>query len=266
MRSSPRRISPGTSATGAWPFCSAPAQQHSWPPSSPSRSSASSPTASSRSRRSRRRHAVHRLRELRRSVRLGGVPDACMRTIIYTLIVVIVGAHRSASRSRSSSAPSGVGRSVFRTIFMYPLHDRPHRSGPAMAVPAHRRLRHRQRAALPYGILQSPDQIHWLSDPNIALFSVALAGCLVAHVVHHARVLRGPAEHPVRRDRGRPHRRRELPAAPLQHDHPIAAARNRRRPDRTRHRRRRGLRHHPHPTNCGRRDHDPLRPASSTAR
>ena len=76
---------------------------------------------------------------------------------------------------RCCSPASASGPQVFRTIFLYPLMIAPDRRRPAVAVPADRQLRHRRRPCCTrQGILSSPNQIRWLCDPDIVLFSVAI--------------------------------------------------------------------------------------------
>ena len=98
---------------------------------------------------------------------------AAWRTIVYTLIVVtleftiglIVALIFASLGSRSA---------VFRTVFMYPLMIAPVVAGLLWRFLLIDNFGILNQLLYEMGILQSPDQIRWLSDPNIALFSVAL--------------------------------------------------------------------------------------------
>ena len=99
--------------------------------------------------------------------------NASVRTIVYTLIVVALEFTLGLAVALLFSA-LGHRSSVFRTIFMYPLMI-----APIVACLLWRFLLIDNfgivnELLFRAGILQSPDQVHWLSDPNIALFSVAI--------------------------------------------------------------------------------------------
>jgi multiple sugar transport system permease protein len=63
---------------------------------------------------------------------------------------------------------------VFRTMFMYPLMIAPVVAGLLWRFLLIDNFGIVNQLLFEWGILESPDQIQWLSDPDIALFSVAL--------------------------------------------------------------------------------------------
>jgi len=98
---------------------------------------------------------------------------ASLRTIVYTVVVValefslgLVVALIFASLGQRSA--------VFRTIFMYPLMIAPVVAGLLWRFLLIDNFGILNELLFRAGILQSPSQIGWLSDTNIALFSVAL--------------------------------------------------------------------------------------------
>ena len=101
------------------------------------------------------------------------VQGASIRTIVYTLIVValeftigLIVALIFASLGRRSA--------VFRTIFMYPLMIAPVVAGLLWRFLLIDNFGILNELLFRVGVLRSPSQIGWLSDPNISLFSVAL--------------------------------------------------------------------------------------------
>lgn len=98
---------------------------------------------------------------------------ASLRTIVYTVIVVafefalgLIVALIFASLGQRSA--------IFRTIFMYPLMIAPVVAGLLWRFLLVDNFGILNELLFRAGVLQSPSQIGWLSDPNIALFSVAL--------------------------------------------------------------------------------------------
>lgn len=98
---------------------------------------------------------------------------AAWRTIVYTLIVVFF-EFTIGLGVALIFASLGARSSVFRTIFMYPLMIAPVVAGLLWRFLLIDNFGILNQLLYQAGILQSPDQIGWLSDPNIALFSVAL--------------------------------------------------------------------------------------------
>lgn len=98
---------------------------------------------------------------------------AAFRTVLYTVIVVTL-EFTIGLGVALIFASLGARSSVFRTIFMYPLMIAPVVAGLLwrfLLIDNFGIVNELLRQA---GILQSTSQIGWLSDPNIALFSVAL--------------------------------------------------------------------------------------------
>jgi multiple sugar transport system permease protein len=98
---------------------------------------------------------------------------ASLRTIAYTVIVVafefalgLIVALIFASLGQRSA--------IFRTVFMYPLMIAPVVAGLLWRFLLVDNFGILNELLSRVGILQSPSQIGWLSDPDIALFSVAL--------------------------------------------------------------------------------------------
>ena len=98
---------------------------------------------------------------------------ASLRTVLYTVIVVTL-EFTIGLGVALIFATLGTRSSVFRTIFMYPLMIAPVVAGLLwrfLLIDNFGILNELLRQA---GILHSTSEIGWLSDPNIALFSVAL--------------------------------------------------------------------------------------------
>jgi len=98
---------------------------------------------------------------------------AAFRTIVYTVIVVAL-EFAIGLAVALIFASLGSRSAVFRTIFMYPLMIAPVVAGLLwrfLLIDNFGIINELLRQA---GILQTSSQIGWLSDPNIALFSVAL--------------------------------------------------------------------------------------------
>lgn len=99
--------------------------------------------------------------------------NAAWRTLVYTIIVVtfefvlgLLVALLFTSLGNSSR--------VFRTIFLYPLMIAPIVAGLLWRFLLIDNFGIVNEILKSVGIIQSSDQIQWLSDPNIALFSVAI--------------------------------------------------------------------------------------------
>lgn len=99
--------------------------------------------------------------------------NASVRTILYTLIVVTLEFTLGLAIALVFSA-LGKRSTVFRTIFMYPLMIAPIVAGLLWRFLLIDNFGIVNQLLFEAGILSSPDQINWLSDPNIALFSVAI--------------------------------------------------------------------------------------------
>ncbi|TCC24720.1 carbohydrate ABC transporter permease [Kribbella speibonae] len=98
---------------------------------------------------------------------------AALRTIVYTLIVVALEFTLGLAVALVFAA-LGSRSAVFRTVFMYPLMVAPVVAGLLwrfLLIDNFGILNELLRRA---GLLHSTDQIAWLSNPKIALFSVAL--------------------------------------------------------------------------------------------
>lgn len=98
---------------------------------------------------------------------------ASVRTVLYTVIVVALEFSIGLAVALIFAA-LGSRSAVFRTIFMYPLMIAPVVAGLLwrfLLIDNFGILNELLRQA---GILTTTSQIGWLSDPNIALFSVAL--------------------------------------------------------------------------------------------
>ena len=99
--------------------------------------------------------------------------NASVRTVVYTLIVVTLEFTLGLAVALLFTA-LGRRSTVFRTIFMYPLMIAPIVAGLLWRFLLIDNFGIVNELLYRWGILSSPDQIHWLSDPRIALFSVAL--------------------------------------------------------------------------------------------
>jgi multiple sugar transport system permease protein len=98
---------------------------------------------------------------------------ASLRTVVYTLVVVVL-EFTFGLGVALIFASLGSRSAVFRTVFMYPLMIAPVVAGLLwrfLLIDNFGIINELLRQA---GILRNTSQIGWLSDPNIALFSVAL--------------------------------------------------------------------------------------------
>lgn len=98
---------------------------------------------------------------------------ASVRTIVYTVIVVTAEFVLGLAVALLFTA-LGRRSHVFRTLFMYPLMIAPVVAGLLWRFLLIDNFGIVNQLLFEWGILSSPDQIQWLSDPDIALFSVAL--------------------------------------------------------------------------------------------
>lgn len=98
--------------------------------------------------------------------------SASVRTVVYTLIVVTAEFVLGLAVALLFTA-LGRRSAVFRTVFMYPLMIAPVVAGLLWRFLLIDNFGIVNQLLFEAGILSSPDQIQWLSDPNIALFSVA---------------------------------------------------------------------------------------------
>lgn len=99
--------------------------------------------------------------------------DAGWRTAVYTLIVVVLEFVFGLAVALLFSA-LGQRSTIFRTLFMYPLMIAPVVAGLLWRFLLIDNFGIVNELLARFGILPSSDAISWLSDPNIALFSVAL--------------------------------------------------------------------------------------------
>jgi multiple sugar transport system permease protein len=99
--------------------------------------------------------------------------SASVRTVIYTLFVVAAEFVLGLAVALLFTA-LGKRSAVFRTVFMYPLMIAPVVAGLLWRFLLIDNFGIVNQLLYEAGILSSPDQIQWLSDPNIALFSVAI--------------------------------------------------------------------------------------------
>ena len=103
------------------------------------------PTASTRSRRSPAAPATSSASDnYVRAFTSPAFMAAGWRTLVYTMVVVALEFALGLGMALLFTA---LGRSsqILRTVFLYPLMIAPDRRRPAVAVPAHRQLRHRRR-------------------------------------------------------------------------------------------------------------------------
>ena len=98
---------------------------------------------------------------------------AAWRTVVYTLIVVTAEFVLGLAVALLFTA-LGRRSNAFRTLFMYPLMIAPVVAGLLWRFLLIDNFGIVNQLLFEWGILDSPDQIQWLSDPDIALFSVAL--------------------------------------------------------------------------------------------
>ncbi|MCP2636073.1 sugar ABC transporter permease [Microbacterium sp. HD4P20] len=99
--------------------------------------------------------------------------NASVRTSVYTLIVVAAEFTLGLAVALLFSA-LGHRSTVFRTLFMYPLMIAPVVAGLLWRFLLIDNFGIINELLFRAGLISSPDQIQWLSDPNIALFSVAI--------------------------------------------------------------------------------------------
>jgi len=99
--------------------------------------------------------------------------NASVRTVAYTLIVVTAEFVLGLAVALLFTA-LGRRSNGFRTLFMYPLMIAPVVAGLLWRFLLIDNFGIVNQLLFEWGILESPDQIQWLSDPDIALFSVAL--------------------------------------------------------------------------------------------
>ncbi|MEV0283704.1 MULTISPECIES: sugar ABC transporter permease [unclassified Kribbella] len=98
---------------------------------------------------------------------------ASLRTTVYTLVVVAFEFTFGIAVALLFTA-LGSRSAVFRTVFMYPLMIAPVVAGLLWRFLLIDNFGIVNELLRRIGVLQSTDQIGWLSDPDIALFSVAL--------------------------------------------------------------------------------------------
>lgn len=96
-----------------------------------------------------------------------------IRTAVYTFIVVTFEFVIGIAVALIFSA-LGRRSDVFRTVFLYPLMVAPVVAGLLWRFLLIDNFGILNELLTRIGVLSSPDQIAWLSDPNIALFSVAI--------------------------------------------------------------------------------------------
>jgi len=99
--------------------------------------------------------------------------SASVRTIVYTLFVVAFEFVFGLAAALLFTA-LGQRSTVFRTFFMYPLMIAPVVAGLLWRFLLIDNFGIVNQLLYEAGILSSPDQIQWLSNPNLALFSVAI--------------------------------------------------------------------------------------------
>jgi multiple sugar transport system permease protein len=103
----------------------------------------------------------------------GDFGNAAWRTLVYTIIVVFFEFALGLIVALIFTALGNSSR-VFRTIFLYPLMIAPIVAGLLWRFLLIDNFGIVNQLLTNVGILHDPGQIQWLSDPNIALFSVAL--------------------------------------------------------------------------------------------
>ncbi|MDN4481495.1 carbohydrate ABC transporter permease [Demequina muriae] len=99
--------------------------------------------------------------------------SASVRTVIYTLIVVTAEFTAGLAVALLFVA-LGQRSATFRTIFMYPLMIAPVVAGLLWRFLLIDNFGILNQLLFEVGIISSPDQIQWLSNPDIALYAVAL--------------------------------------------------------------------------------------------
>jgi multiple sugar transport system permease protein len=103
----------------------------------------------------------------------GDFRNSAWRTVVYTGIVVFFEFFLGLAVALLLTALGERSR-IFRTIFMYPLMIAPIVAGLLWRFLLIDNFGIVNQLLAQLHILSTPSQIHWLSDPNIALFSVAL--------------------------------------------------------------------------------------------
>lgn len=99
--------------------------------------------------------------------------SASLRTLVYTIVVVTAEFVLGLAVALLFTA-LGRRSAVFRTVFMYPLMIAPVVAGLLWRFLLIDNFGIVNQLLFEAGIISSPGQIQWLSDPNIALFSVAI--------------------------------------------------------------------------------------------
>jgi multiple sugar transport system permease protein len=99
--------------------------------------------------------------------------SASVRTVVYTVVVVTAEFVLGLAVALLFTA-LGRRSTFFRTMFMYPLMIAPVVAGLLWRFLLIDNFGIVNQLLFEAGILSSPDQIQWLSDPDIALFSVAI--------------------------------------------------------------------------------------------
>lgn len=99
--------------------------------------------------------------------------SASVRTVAYTLVVVGMEFVLGLAIALLFTA-LGQRSAVFRTVFMYPLMIAPVVAGLLWRFLLIDNFGIVNQLLFEAGIIAGPDQIQWLSDPGIALFSVAI--------------------------------------------------------------------------------------------
>ncbi len=99
--------------------------------------------------------------------------NSAVRTILYTVLVVVLEFALGLFAALLFSAIGDSSR-IFRTIFLYPLMIAPIVAGLLWRFLLIDNFGIVGELLFRAGIIASPNQLHWLSDPHIALFSVAI--------------------------------------------------------------------------------------------
>lgn len=99
--------------------------------------------------------------------------SASVRTLVYTFFVVAMEFTLGLAIALLFTA-LGSRSTVFRTFFMYPLMIAPVVAGLLWRFLLIDNFGIINELLFEVGILSSPDQVQWLSNPNLALFSVAI--------------------------------------------------------------------------------------------
>ncbi len=99
--------------------------------------------------------------------------SASVRTVVYTVFVVALELILGLAVALLFTA-LGKRSAVFRTLFMYPLMIAPVVAGLLWRFLLIDNFGIINELLFRAGLLSSPDQVQWLSNPNLALFSVAI--------------------------------------------------------------------------------------------